>query len=70
MDWFAFSAPVPGAIDVDVGVAFVASLVGLVVAFTPAVLAARYIISARGVGGLVPKVSFAEVFGRESRRVA
>ncbi len=69
MDWIAFSAPVPGVVDVDVGVAFIASLVGFVVAIAPAVLAARYAISARGIGGLIPGLSL-EVFGRESRRPA
>lgn len=70
MDWIAFSAPVPGVVEIDVGIAFVASLVGFVIALAPAVLAARYTISARGIGGLIPRLSFAEAFGRESRRPA
>ncbi len=70
MDWFACSAPIPGAFDIDVGVAFVASVVGFVVAFAPAVLAVRYAISTRGIRGLIPKLPVAEGFGRASRRAA
>lgn len=70
MEGFPFGAPVPGGFAIDVGFAFVASMVGFIVAAVPAVLAARYAIDARGVRGLVPKLFSAEVFGRESRRAA
>lgn len=54
----------------DVGIAFVASVVGFVVALAPAVLAARYTISAEGIAGLIPRLPVAEAFARASRRTA
>ena len=69
MDVFAFSAPFGGAVDCGVGFAFVASVVGLVVAFVPAFLAVRSV-GSRSVRGAFPKLSVVDNVGRLGRRVA
>jgi len=70
MEVFVFSAPIAGAFDVDVGFAFIASVIGFVVAAAPAVLALRSLVAAPGESGLIHGVDALAASGRLERRAA